>query len=235
MTNTQTIKTSSEAENSEDTGANSRLPHQESDLKPDDLVEVEQEPLDEKKAQRSEKPTQPDERENQSTPVVEVDDSPLPEVYLKAETSPDEISEKIEALGEYEPPKPKAVPAQVSRVKSLPATNNKSFSETEPQPKIPKITRWDSEKAEDFVIRFKKKLTDLLALANQTRQDQVEKNLKTIMQYAYEHQKVTNDDVERITGVKHVQAADYLKTLTRQGKLVKFGKTKNTFYKPIKK
>jgi len=54
------------------------------------------------------------------------------------------------------------------------------------------------------------------------------------MEYAVKTQKVTNDDVERLTGVGDAQAARYLKKLTKQGKIIKFGKTSNTFYKPIK-
>ncbi|PIR13377.1 hypothetical protein COV49_02470, partial [Candidatus Falkowbacteria bacterium CG11_big_fil_rev_8_21_14_0_20_39_10] len=45
----------------------------------------------------------------------------------------------------------------------------------------------------------------------------------------------SHDDVERLTGVKHAQATKYLKILTKQGKLIRFGKTANTFYKSIGK
>jgi len=38
--------------------------------------------------------------------------------------------------------------------------------------------------------------------------------------------------VERITGVKDAQATRYLEKLVKQGKLVRFGKKRNTFYKP---
>ncbi|MBU4257011.1 DUF977 family protein [Patescibacteria group bacterium] len=62
----------------------------------------------------------------------------------------------------------------------------------------------------------------------------MQKNLNNIMEYARETQKITNNDVERITKVKHTQSSKYLKMLVKQGLLVKFGKTKNTFYKPIK-
>ena len=56
----------------------------------------------------------------------------------------------------------------------------------------------------------------------------------TILDHARQKQKITNNDVEKLTGVKHWQAANYLKILTKQRKLIKFGKTTNTFYKPVK-
>ena len=86
----------------------------------------------------------------------------------------------------------------------------------------------------DFAVQFRNRLKQLLGKANQKRQDKAQNNLDKIMKYAREKQKVTNDDVERLTGVKHIQAARYLKKLKKQGKLVRFGKTINIFYKPVK-
>jgi len=84
----------------------------------------------------------------------------------------------------------------------------------------------------DFNTQFKDKLTELRGQANETRQKKARENLDKIMEYALKTQKVVNDDVERITGVKDAQATKYLNTLVKQGKLVKFGKTANIFYKP---
>ena len=67
------------------------------------------------------------------------------------------------------------------------------------------------------------------------KQEKVQENLDKIMEYALKTQRVVNDDVERIIGVKDTQAAEYLNTLVKQGKLVKFGKTINIFYKPTSK
>ncbi len=92
-----------------------------------------------------------------------------------------------------------------------------------PQPKI------------DLQKLFKTKLLDGLKLANQKRQEIKQKNLDAIMSYALGKQAVTNNDVERITGVKDRMALKYLKILAKQGKLIRFGNKRKTFYKPIKK
>ncbi len=86
----------------------------------------------------------------------------------------------------------------------------------------------------DFASRFRNKLKQLLGMANQKRQAKAQANLDKIIKYAKEKQKVTNNDVERITGVKDAQATRYLEKLVKQGRIVKFGKTSNTFYKPVK-
>ena len=41
------------------------------------------------------------------------------------------------------------------------------------------------------------------------------------------------NEVEKLTGVKDAQATNYLNILVKQGKLIRFGKKKNIFYKPI--
>ncbi|MDP3043573.1 MAG: hypothetical protein Q8N21_04170 [bacterium] len=92
----------------------------------------------------------------------------------------------------------------------------------------------ENNEAESFMIKFYNKLAELRIIANQKKKEKMQKNLDNIMEYARETQKVTNNDVERITKVKHAQSTKYLKMLVKQGLLVKFGKTKNTFYKPIK-
>lgn len=86
----------------------------------------------------------------------------------------------------------------------------------------------------DFARQFRDKLKQLLGIANKKRQAKAQANLDKIIKYAREKQKVTNDDVERITGIKDAQATKYLKKLVKQGRIVKFGKTSNTFYKPVK-
>ena len=86
-----------------------------------------------------------------------------------------------------------------------------------------------------FAIKFKNKLKDLLQIANQKRSQKAQENLKKIMAYAQGKQKITNDEVEKIIGVKDSQAANYLNLLVKQNKLIKFGKTTNIFYKPLNK
>ena len=82
---------------------------------------------------------------------------------------------------------------------------------------------------------FLEKLKEQLGFANEKRRQKVKQNLDKVMEYAKEKQKITNDEVERITGVKDRQALKYLKILVKQGKLVRFGKKRNTFYKPAVK
>jgi len=85
------------------------------------------------------------------------------------------------------------------------------------------------------ILGFLDKLKELRTKANQARTEKKEDNLKKILAYAREHNRITNDEVEKITGVRDDQATEYLNILVKQGKLVRFGKTKNTFYMPIKK
>lgn len=82
------------------------------------------------------------------------------------------------------------------------------------------------------VLSFLDKLKELRTRANKVRHEKVEENLKKIMEYARKKQKVTNDDVEGLTGVGDARAKQYLQILEKQGKLMQIGKTKNTFYKP---
>ncbi|MEA3463976.1 MAG: hypothetical protein U9R14_02805 [Patescibacteria group bacterium] len=89
--------------------------------------------------------------------------------------------------------------------------------------------------AKSFMVQFLNKLTELRKQANQKRSRQVEQNLNKIMEYAKKTQKVTNDNVEKLIGIGHRQAVNYLNILAKKGLLVKFGKTSNTFYKPVKK
>jgi len=86
-----------------------------------------------------------------------------------------------------------------------------------------------------FTVQFRKKLKQLLGKANQKRQDRAQANMDKIIKYARETQKVTNNDVEKLINISDRQALRYLKKLIKQGKLIKFGKKKNTFYKPVNK
>jgi len=76
------------------------------------------------------------------------------------------------------------------------------------------------------------KLKEKLFEARQIKQQKMAANLEKIMAYALEKQKITNDEVERLTGVHDRQALKYLKILVGQGRLVRFGNKRNTFYKP---
>ncbi len=97
----------------------------------------------------------------------------------------------------------------------------------------PALAKKETEKS--FTKKYLVKLFAQLKTANAKRQEKKQANLNKIMAYAKERQKITNNDVEKLTGVKHVQAAKYLKILTKKRLLVRFGKTTNIFYKPVGK
>ena len=185
------------------------LPHEESDIRPDELVEPE-----------PELPEPEKELEDNEVKVVEEDKVPLPEVYDKGSTPPEEVPDEV--LEPHSDPPPITLPAELNEKKP-------------PRPLIPKLSRAESEATPDFKARFREQLKNQLHQANQIRSETVEENLDKIMDYAREHNKITNDEVEQITGVGDVQAWRYLKMLSKRGKLIKFGIKKNTFYKPVKK
>ncbi len=155
-------------------------------------------------------------------------DSVKAKAPLTAEQTP---AQTIPSIGEKEKVEP---PASVSRPVQTPpppkttkplAPSKAKKSKPEP-PVVNKVEL-------SFAVKYLNKLKEQLGLANLKRRQKVQKNLDKIMQYARKTQKITNNDVERITGVKDSQAENYLNKLIKQGKLVRFGKTKNTFYKPI--
>ena len=76
------------------------------------------------------------------------------------------------------------------------------------------------------------KLKQQLKTANEKRLKKKQENLEKIMACARQKQKITNQLAQRLTHVSRKQAERYLEVLVGQGKLVRFGKTKNTFYKP---
>lgn len=84
-----------------------------------------------------------------------------------------------------------------------------------------------------FALKFLKHLGILRGQANKKRQENIQARLDKIMAYAREHQKITNDDVEHLTGVSDRQALRDLNSLVKEKKLVRFGKKKNVFYKPL--
>ena len=66
-----------------------------------------------------------------------------------------------------------------------------------------------------------------------TQRARMAERLEKIMAFAWEHGKVTNNDVEHLTGVKDTRALHYLNMLVRENKLVRFGHN-HAFYKPVK-
>ncbi len=84
-----------------------------------------------------------------------------------------------------------------------------------------------------IMARVKMFLKDKLLAANRKRREKAAASLEMIMSYTREHGKITNDEVERLVKVKDRQALNYLSELVKQGRLVRFGTKKNTFYKAV--
>lgn len=80
--------------------------------------------------------------------------------------------------------------------------------------------------------KFLQKMSFLHSQANKKRTWEVEANLLRIMEFAKKHGRVTNNDVEGLTEVGHTQASKYLKMLQKDKKLLRFGSSRLTHYKP---
>jgi len=85
------------------------------------------------------------------------------------------------------------------------------------------------------VIAFLERLGVLRGQANTKRQENKARNLEKILEYAQKNNKITNNEVEKITGVSDRQALNYLQILVKKGKFERFGSKRNTFYKPVSK
>ena len=155
---------------------------------------------------------------NQSAPAESEAESPAP---APTETP---MQSKVEVPAPKEPAEQPMAPVQ-------------SAPTLQPEPgQIPpapsKVEGPVLSEAEGFMSMFRNKLAEFRLQANQKRSRQVEENLNKILEYARAKQKITNDEVEKLIGVKDTQAVEYLNKLVEQGKLVRFGRTSNTFYSP---
>lgn len=133
---------------------------------------------------------------------------------------------------------PKSAPLPPQQIQSKPKQPEQQLKTPAPAPQasqpVQPLSRSASVKtAMPFMVKFKNKLAEFRQIANQKRTEKMQKNLSIITQYAREKQRITNDEVEKLTGVKDAQATNYLNILVKQGKLIRFGKKKNIFYKPI--
>lgn len=85
-----------------------------------------------------------------------------------------------------------------------------------------------------FMVKFLEHMGIIGKDANLKRKENVEKNLELIIKEAWKTEKITNDDVERVTGVRDRQALNYLKELVKRGKLRRFGDGAGVYYKPLR-
>jgi len=77
-------------------------------------------------------------------------------------------------------------------------------------------------------------LGELRKKANLKRTAKQEKNLELILIEAWKTETITNNDVERVTGVSDRQALNYLKELVKRRKLMRFGIGRNIHYKTLR-
>ncbi len=183
------------------------LPPEPTDIKPDEIVRIEQPAPEEISAEDLSKAK---ELETYNLPPRII----LPASKKNDASSPDEIPS----------PKTEAGLAELNQKKLAELAEVKNKSDQSPPEKQKK----------SFMSDYLKKLSEFRLKANAKRTAKKEKNLETIMEYAERKNRITNDDIQKLTRVSDIQAQRYLKTLIKKGRLIKFGKTKNTFYKPIK-
>jgi len=157
---------------------------------------------------------------------------------------PDEVRPEDVVETEQEPPEKIITAKDIEKAKKIEVSpvnllEQKPMKKLEPLTPVKKKkilpTNMSSSEVVTSLKDLRSRLNELLLKANKARITHSEKNLDRIMEYAWETQKITNDDVEKLTGVKHAQATRLLKKLVKNGKLARFGRYKYTFYKPIKK
>jgi len=205
---------------------------------PAPIKEKTAEPATETEITKEEKQEAPEEiKKPDISPVQPVPDqntepvSPAKEpISASPSASAQPVPSKAEKSAAEEPAQKKPnVRTRLSAFKS-------AIEKTAAQPPEPRII---SPKPNSPIIKpilsFLDKLKELRQKANLARQENKQTNLEKIMAFAREKQKITNNDVEKLTGVKDRQATNYLAELTKKDLLTRFGQKKNTFYKPIKK
>lgn len=120
----------------------------------------------------------------------------------------------------------------------LPAPEEKP-AEPEPEPRTPtpeqpvKPAPEPAGSTAKPVVGFWNKLKELRALGNKARTKKKEENLAKALAYARERNKITNDEVQEITGVGDTQATNYLNQLVKERKLVRFGSTSFVLQQPL--
>ncbi len=171
----------------------------------------------------------------EETSKIPVEPEPIEITEIKREIPSEKTTPA--SIAETELPKP-GEPAPNAEVeeKIIKDTPPAKILKEELETKSPKpLKPIPAPKSYNFKKEFRSKLRNLLQIANQKRSETIEENLKKIYEYARETEKITNDDVERLTGVSDRQALRYLKILVKRGKLSRFGTRKNICYKPILK
>ena len=167
--------------------------------------------------------------------IVEPEQAPLEEIITAAEKAKAAVQDAAGVA-----PRDRLKPAQRQPDKypgERPSPKlEEKFKEHHKEKKkiLLEIKKTPAPEKKNFFNQYLQKLTEFRAQANKKRSDQVKANLETILNFARQKQKITNNDVEKLIGVKDRHAANYLNKLEKQKKIIRFGKTANIFYKPVK-
>jgi hypothetical protein len=141
----------------------------------------------------------------------------------ETDSSPDASSPDPSSSAEATADKPSSAEATADKSSSAEATaDSQTDSAMKPEAGIP------------FIQKVWLYLGELRKKANSKRTAKQEKNLEIILAEAWKTETITNNDVERVTGVSDRQALNYLKELVKRGKLMRFGKGRNIHYKPLR-
>ena len=90
-----------------------------------------------------------------------------------------------------------------------------------------------SKNPNTLMAMFLQKLSFFRKEANKKRAENKQINLEKIIELSKNNSRITNNDVEKITGVGHQQAWRYLNILRKRKKLVRHGRGKATYYTTI--
>jgi len=195
-----------------DLGETQPIANEEADLPPETAPLPEETPQSEETPQPEATPA-PEAVPEQETAPLPAETIPAPLGKIKTEPADSEIAEPLATAAPDQTPEPAPSPEPAK----------------EPAPII--IAPEEVKEAVPFMMKFLDHLGVLRKDANLKRQQQMQEKLEAILGYVREHQQITNDEVEKLTGVKDAQAAKYLKILVNQGKLIMFGYKRNAYYK----
>lgn len=172
------------------------------------------------------------------TPEVEPAPVSAPPALESTEDKP--VSEKpitegtekgVEITKESQAPTTEPVGEEKQLSPKPPKQKEPKKAEAAPKPVIKRTI--DPEAS--FALKFRFKLRELRERANRKRREKAEEHKEKIMIFAQEHNRIDNQDVQKITGLLEDRAGYYLSLLEKQGKLIQFGKRgPKVFYKPIK-
>jgi len=166
--------------------------------------------------------------------------SPSEQAPVEEALPPTEQAPVEEAL----PPTGQALPTEQAPVEEeiktsapkevLTTTAPAADTASPPLEQAPKPGPVKTKPVASFAKQFLDHMKGMRKKANEKRAEKKARNLELIMKESWKTERITNDDVERVIGVSDRQALNYLKILVKKGKLMRFGKKKGVYYKPLR-